>query len=371
MTCRRLAAVALPLLQRGPCRGQPAFGGGQRGMSLLDLALLGAVALELAVQQRKRVADAAHALLGFAQSCTQRLCLVEVPARSLLLSAQRKPWLFRVVDFVLAAQRGEPIHLVAVGGDVGVERSDVLRQSGFGFDRLLVGTARRGVRRRQQFVAQRLDLVGHRVAPTAGHFAQRGVQCGAQVIGGMRDRVADVVRRALLYPQQAGDAPMLGRAGAATGVAEAEQFGQPVFGVGAVELLGAADQRAALAHEEALAEAVGNTACFKLELDRRRGGCVAPRTQVIDAARTVTLEEGGADGCDDCALAGFIRAGEQVETGIERVDLHRLAELPELFDADARELHRAPPLAPRRSRSRPASSTSASRAVSASPSLLP
>jgi hypothetical protein len=103
---------------------------------------------------------------------------------------------------------------------------------------------------------------------------------------------------------------------------------------------------------------------FEIELHFGRGAAVAPGPQMLDRARAVTLEEGGAYRRHQRALAGFVRSGEQIEAVAEIAQFEGLAEAAELVDAQPGELHCATPS--RRAPSSPASSTSASRAVSQS-----
>ena len=179
----------------------------------------------------------------------------------------------------------------------------------------------------------------------------------------MDDRRADVVGGALGDPQQARNAPVLGLADALAGVLEAQQIGQFVLGVGAVETLAAPLQLATLLVQKALGEAAMAVAKVEFQFDAGRSTGVAPGPQFIHAAGAVALEEGRADRRDDGAFAGFVGPDEQVEAGLQRVDFEGLAELLELLDAEAGELHRA---TLRRSSSRPASRASASRATSPS-----
>src|SRR5690606_26397497 len=154
-------------------------------------------------------------------------------------------------------------------------------------------------------------------------------------------------------------------AGAAPGELEAQQLRQPFLGVVAGKGLAAHLQVAAGFLQEALGQAPLLTLPVEFQGDFRGRAGVAPGLQVIDTARFVALEKGGADGLYQSALAGFVGAGEQGDAVVEGIDLHGLAELAQLFDAKALELHGAtsPPRASSKCRVRMAS---ASRAVSPS-----
>src|SRR5690606_8599811 len=105
--------------------------------------------------------------------------------------------------------------------------------------RLLVDAARAPAGLGEQFVALRFHRAQQLVAAAGGYFAERFVERATQVVGGVADRFAQLLRRALLYPQQTGDTPVLGLARAAPGVLVAEQFGQAVLGLLAVQALAA------------------------------------------------------------------------------------------------------------------------------------
>jgi hypothetical protein len=180
----------------------------------------------------------------------------------------------------------------------------------------------------------------------------------------MRDRFADVLSFALFHPQQAGNAPVFGLARPLGGEGETQLFGDEVFGVGAVQRARAELQRAALLAQEALGQTAWRAAQFEIEFHFGRGAAVIPGSQMLDRARAVALEEGGAYRCHQRALAGFVRSGEQIQAVAESAQFEGLAEAAELVDAQPGELHCAKPS--RRAPSSPASSTSASRAVSQS-----
>ncbi len=184
------------------------------------------------------------------------------------------------------------------------------------------------------------------------------------MIGGVADRFADVLGAALLDPQQAGDAPVLGLAGALAGVLEAKQLGEMVLGCGAVQLQGAGLQRTAFLAEKTFAEAVGDGTDGEFEIDTGRGGGIAPGAQIVDAAGAVALEKSGAYRRDESTFASLVGAGEQIQAGFQIGDFEWLAELFELLDTDTGQLHDVAPA--RRSSRMPASRASASRARSTS-----
>jgi hypothetical protein len=188
------------------------------------------------------------------------------------------------------------------------------------------------------------------------------------VVGGVAHGVVNVLRRTLLDPQQAGDAAVLGAAGAAVCKSEAEQLGQEVLGLGAFEPPAAGLQLAALLLQKALAQAAGLIAEGEIELDGGRGGAVAPGPQVVHRGRAVALEEGRADGAHQRALAGLVGAGEEVEPGLQVGQLEGLAELAQLAHLQPRQPHVRPSSAAtacRRSASSVVSSASASCATRA------
>src|SRR5690606_27542995 len=120
------------------------------------------------------------------------------------------------------------------------------------------------------------------------------------------------------------------------------------------------ERAAAIAPEEALAQPVAAALADEVDLHRGRGCRIAPGQQVGDAPGSVALEEGRPDGADDRALAYAVRPHEEVEAGVEAVDLHGVPELPQRLDPQPLELH------PRRSASSPARMSSASAATAGS-----
>ena len=183
---------------------------------------------------------------------------------------------------------------------------------------------------------------------------------------GVLDRLVDLVPGALLDPQQPGNAPVLRPAGPAPGKLEAEQIGELVLRLLAAERDAVDADVAALALEEALDQLPALALPLELQLDRRRGGRIAPGLQVLHAGRLVTLEERRADRAHQGALARLVGSGEQVDAGVEVADLDWLAEAAQLFDLQAQQPHAVSPW-PCVSSSSAARMAMASRASSAFP----
>ncbi|OMQ93638.1 hypothetical protein AQ715_21510 [Burkholderia pseudomallei] len=109
-----------------------------------------------------------------------------------------------------------------------------------------------------------------------------------------------------------------------------------VFCLRPFQALGVDFQLAALALQEALAQACGATAHGELDLDRRRRRPIAPRTQVLHTARTMSLKKRRTNRCGDRAFARLVRADEQVDAVCQIRYLRRLAELAKLLNAKTR-----------------------------------
>ncbi len=332
-------------------------------MASAGVVFLAGEGVELMAQQADALVKLAGLLAGGGEIALHVLDGGEAFGGIPGLGAEAEPGLLGFFGAVLAAQGGEVVHLPAVAGDGAVEFGEAGFEGGdlaFGVGEGAAGAAAGGG---EQLVAGGFDLREDGVAAAAGDFAEGVVERLAEhpveVAGGVADRLGDGLGGALGDPQQAGDAPVLALAAAFLGELEAEEFGQLVLGVGAVEVAGAQLQIAAGATKEALGEPAGLAVEGEIQLDGGGGAAVAPGLQVFDAFRAVALEEGGADGGDEGALARFVGAGEHVEAGLEAGDLQRLAELTELLDAQAGEFHRA---ALRSSARKPASRARASRA---------
>src|SRR5690606_20259944 len=150
---------------------------------------------------------------------------------------------------------------------------------------------------------------------------------------------------------------------AAVGDAEPQHPRQPLLGLISAETFSVHGQIAALALQEALAQLPLLRAMAEAQLHLRRGAGIAPGAQVGQGAGAVPFEEGRANGAHQGTLARFVGPADQVEPGTEAADAQGLAKLPKLTDAQLLQLHGVLPPACR-SRSNPASSPSASRAVS-------
>ncbi len=85
---------------------------------------------------------------------------------------------------------------------------------------------------------------------------------------------------------------------------------------------------------ETLAQPVARRPDAEIELATWRCRRLTPRQQVIDAGRTVALEECRTDGTNQRALAGLVRAGEQIQARLKPCKLKGLTKLPQLFDLE-------------------------------------
>ena len=203
------------------------------------------------------------------------------------------------------AQSPQLIHLVTMRLCRNFQFGSFSSQRGGGLDRLRV----RGLRPaggRQQLRPHRRDPRQHIVAPTGRDLAQRRIERALQVVGGVLDRAVHILSRALLDPQQTRDAPVLLPTGALEGELKTEQFGQVILRIHTLEPSCADLQFAALLLQEALEQPVRRATDLEVEFDQGRRRRIAVRPQVVDAGRTVPLEEGRPDGTHQGALAGLV-----------------------------------------------------------------
>jgi hypothetical protein len=285
-----------------------------------------------------------------------------------LLAAQPLPGCIGDLGRVFGAQCAALVDLGAVVLGLALQRVAV-GLCALGLVQRLLQRAARLAGAGEQLATRFAHQGQHLVAGTGRHLAQRGIERALQMAGRMLDGRAQRLCRALLDPQQAGDAPVLLAAGALGGKLEAQPLGQKVLGLLAFEPPAAGLQLAALLAQEALAQPVRHAVEHEVQLDGRRGGAVAVGAQVVDAGRAVTLEEGGADGAHQGALAAFVGAGDQVQPRLQLGQLEGRAELPQLGHLQPRELqpgHGVASAHRRRSASRAASRASASCATRAS-----
>ena len=359
---RGLGAHGLRFQRRGLLVA--AAGVGKRRLARGELRALLRGGLQPLREQGAQAAGLAQRL-GFAFALgAQRLHRLQRRLGRGLLRAQRGPGLGLLVLQVRVAQAPQLVDLVAVAVHRLLQRGHALLQRRAVVEGLLVRGARLAGAG-EQLVLQRLHLRRDVVAAAGRHGAQRGVERTAQVVAGVDHGVAHGVARALLDPQQARDAPVLLLARALAGELEAQHLGQEVLGLDAFQRAVAHQQLAALLVQETLAQPVGGAAGLEVDLHQRRGGAVAIGPQVVDAGGAVALEERGADGAHQRALAGLVGAAEDVQAGLQVGQLEGGAELPQLGHAQALQLHAA---SVRRARaaSRPVSSARASCARRAS-----
>ena len=282
----------------------------------------------------------------------------------LLLHTQGFPGPVGLIARLLLAQFTQPINLLAVGRDALIQRLQLFLQRCDALPAEFVvtaGFAGAG----EQFVELGTNLSGNVVTTAAGHFTQAGAQYRFQVVAGMTDRLAQLLAHALLDPQQPGNTPMLGLAGAPGRNVEAEHGGELFLRFVTIEALAIDGEIAAFALQETLVQLPLPVGMGKAQLYLRRGTGIAPGPQIGERAGAVPLEKRRADGAHQGALAGFIGPADQVQPRAETINGKRFAELPELADTQLFELHAAVPPACR-SRSRPARMASASRATSGS-----
>ncbi len=321
--------------------------------------------LALRLEAAEQIEARAHAGLAGLQRLLVAL-LLALPGDDLGQPEVSRPGLLPVdlpdalglVAGLLLAQLPEPIHLLAILPDPPLQIGVLAREPLVRLERrseVAGGPAGGG----QQARALPGDPGDQLVPRGAGHLAEAGAQDGLQVAARMLDRLVDLLPGALLDPQQAGDAPVLRSAGPAPGELEAEQVRELVLRLLAAEPHAVYADIAALALQEALDQLPALALRLELQLDRGRGGRIAPGLQILHAGGLVALEECSADRAHQGALAGLVRSGEEVDAGIEIADLYGLPEAAQLFDLQAQQPHAAAPWAC-------ASSSSAARIASAS-----
>ena len=131
---------------------------------------------------------------------------------------------------------------------------------------------------------------------------------------------------------------MLGLAGAPARKGKTEHLCQMVLGLATVQLQATHLQAATRTAQEALDQMVGHALEDEVQLHLRCRAGLAVGAQVGYGAGAVTLEEGGADGPHQRALASLVGAGQDVQARCETRELQGLAETPQLFDAQAGDL---------------------------------
>ncbi|CAB3682489.1 hypothetical protein LMG26696_04479 [Achromobacter pulmonis] len=248
---------------------------------------------------------------------------------------------------MLGAQRRQPVD---VGIELGLGLGATVTLGLGGGERVLrvfvdaLGTA---IARVQQGGAFCGHALVQPVAVAGGQLARQLRQGFAQMAAGMAGGGLQVLALALLDPQQARHAGQVGLALATRGQFETEQRGQRVLGFLAFKALRAAvdQQLAAGPRQEVFLQLVIMAVMAERQLDAGPRAALAPWGQVGHGAGAVALQERGADGRGHGALAGFVGADEQVQAILQAIQHQRLAELAELFQGDARELHCAPPAA--------------------------
>ena len=299
------------------------------------LGLLPFEALQFLQQQPLRIIQAVQLLLVGLQ---QLLALVQ-RLQALFglgqLLAELLPGLRRFVILMLAAQGRKLIDLLPIGVDLRIERRQFRLQC-LDPRRHLGIIAARLAGASQQLTSLRTQLFEQLVAAAGGQRAGRGIDLAAQRIVQVLARMAHVelLRRALLDPQQPRNTPVLRLARALGGKCETEQLRQMVLGVAAVQRARADLQQTALLAEKALDQPMRLAVEFEVELDLRRGpAALTPWAQIVDGSRPIALEERGANRPHQRALARLVRAGDDVQAGFEISQFQRAAKTPQLLDA--------------------------------------
>ena len=190
------------------------------------------------------------------------------------------------------------------------------------------------------------------------------------MVGGVANRLGDVLGATLFDPQEAGNSPVFGAARALAGKPEPQQFGQVLLGLFAIELLRPGLEFTTLAVHETLAQPVVGATDREVQLDRRCGRRFAPGQQVVHAGGAVPLEEGRADGANQGAFTSLVGTRKQVQARGEARKLEGLAKLPQLLDAQPLQPHAGAPGMAWRSDKIPASTArawAATAALSAGP----
>src|SRR5690554_5930743 len=192
---------------------------------------------------------------------------------------------------------------------------------------------------RQQHVALAFYFLDDCIAAGAGHLANQGIEGGFQVIARVFNSLLDILPRALLYPQQARNTPMLRLAGAPLGILVTQQLRQFLFCVVFAPGFVADRQVTAGALQETFNQAPLGT--LMLEGQFNGGSCrrVTPGAKVIHRLGPVTFKERRPDGTQQGTFAGFVGAVDQVQAGLKVLKGKGLAELAQLFNLQRSEEH--------------------------------
>jgi len=314
---------------------------GARSLSLLlalqGLLLLLGQAFQLLHHQLLVLRLLAELLSGIQQLLFGLVDHLQGLACGLQLGLHALPRSFKFIALMLGAQTGQFIHLLLVGLHLGLKILAALAQHvsfGDGFAQGSRGAPGAG----EQLVALRLNGLQQGIAARGGEgccvaAAQVAVQGLVQVLVGMVGGLLQVLPTALLHPQQAGDAPMLGLARALAGKGKAQHLRQVVLGVGARPGLRTNAQVApGLAAQEAFVQQSHLSVQLKADLHGRRRTTVAPRAQVINRFRTVALEESCPDRANQGALARLVGAREDVQARLQAGQLEGLTKAAQLLD---------------------------------------
>ena len=317
------------------------------GLALVGLLLLPGKAIKLSKQELMLLLKLGVARAGIGELLLRLPQRLQGASRGEQRSLQGVPGSRGRVLRLLAAQLGEAIHIALVslhqggqGAQLGAGRSHALL--------CLVQLGTRLAGGREQLTALGQQGRQHGVATTGRNRAGGGLaeprflsilQGVVQMLARECRRLAQFLARALLHPQQARDAPMLGLAGPLAGKTVAKHLGQMVFGLRAIERRVADAQIAArLAAQKGFDQRMGLAIQDEIKRDGGRGGAVAPGPQIVHRLGPVALEECGADGPHQGAFAGLVGAAEDVEPGAQPGQLERLPKLADLLHTQAGQM---------------------------------
>jgi len=125
-----------------------------------------------------------------------------------------------------------------------------------------------------------------------------------------------------------------------------QQLRQCILGRLPLETAFAIDRQfATRAIEKSLAQAIGRARLLEIDIDGRPRLRHAPRRQIRHHLGFEAFEKRGAQRCCNRALAGLIRAHENIEAIGKPVEHQRRAKLPEFFQCQTRDLHAGLPAA--------------------------
>ena len=192
---------------------------------------------------------------------------------------------------------------------------------------------------RQQHLALAFYFLDDCIAAGAGHLANQGIEGGFQVIARVFNSLLDILPRALLYPQQARNTPMLRFAGTPLGILVTQQLRQLFLRIVFAPGLIADRQVTAGAFQETFNQAPLGPLMLEGQFNGGSGCRVAPGAKVVHRLGSVTFKERRPDGTHQGTFAGFIGPVDQVQARLKMLKGKGWAKLAQLFHFQALQFH--------------------------------